>query len=254
MTMQGGLSISGLTLKSSQGVRLQEITFNAQPGELIGLIGANGAGKSSLLKVMAGLLAADTGTVFWNQQNLLEQSQGFQARERSYLPQHEQLPWPVASLNVIQLGFSQLGMSVNQQQQCLDKIITELELESLLYRPVTELSGGEQQRVLLARALVGQQSLLLVDEPCAGLDIAHQLRTLSYLKAQAQQRLVVMAIHDLALAARYCDRLVLLDAGQLLAQGTPAEVLTDNLLARAFGIKAKWFCGEQGVAMLPIRL
>jgi len=253
MTAPIALTISAVTLAGHQRARLSDVHFSTHGGGLIGLIGANGAGKSSLLKVLAGILEPDAGQVSWNGQSLLTCSRNAQAQVRSYLPQHEQLPWPVASQSVIELGFSQLGLPPETQQDYLRQVVDDLELGALLSRPVTTLSGGEQQRVLLARALVGQHPLLLVDEPCAGLDIAHQLRTLSYLKQQAEKRLILMAIHDLALAARFCDQLLLLDQGQVLAAGRPASVLSDTNLAQGFGIQAQWFCSETGVAMLPIR-
>ena len=119
-------------------------------------------------------------------------------------------------------------------------------------RALSTLSGGEQQRALLARALVGQPKLLLCDEPTSALDINHQLHTMQLLQQRSGQgQLVLCCLHDLPLAARFCDQLVLLNEGKLIDVGGPAKVLSDANLAQVFGIKALWFCEDSGVAWLP---
>lgn len=246
------LELQQLTLpapRQLQRQRLAGISARVTEPQLIAVIGPNGAGKSSLLSAIAGLLPSE-GEVRWHGQALATMAAAEQAKWRSYLPQQEHVAWPIRVNELIKLGCPPL-LAPAAVEPLLAKVVAQLQLTEFAKRCFTELSGGEQQRVLLARAIVGEQPLLLVDEPCASLDLKYQLTTLSYLQAQAQQRIVLVALHDLALAARFADRIWLLNNGQLVADGTPAEVLSPELVAKVFGVQIEWICGKQGVALLP---
>lgn len=246
------LELQDLTLRSHpqlQRPRLAGVSARVDSPQLIAVIGPNGAGKSSLLNAIAGLLPSE-GEVRWHGQSLPGMTAAEQARWRSYLPQHEHVAWPIRVIELIKLGLPSFITPAVVESR-LTKVLAQLHLTEFAERCFTELSGGEQQRVLLARAMIGELPLLLVDEPCASLDIKHQLTTLCSLHTQAQQRIVLVALHDLALAARFADRIWLLHEGQLVADGTPAEVLSPERVAAVFGVQIEWICGKQGVALLP---
>ena len=240
------ISVAGLTRP-----RLRQINLTLQGGQLVGVIGANGAGKSSLLKTLAGLLEPGSGNVEMNGQLLHRMSAREKAKVFAYLPQNEKPQWDISVTELIKIGLLQQHVSGQKKQQRIDTVLAACDLISLAQRPLSTLSGGEQQRALLARALVAQPQLLLCDEPTAALDISHQLQTMRLLKQRSQQQLVICCLHDLPLAARFCDQLILLHEGALIDVGTPATVLSDSNLAQVFGIKAQWFCETSGVAWLP---
>lgn len=231
-----------------QPARLTAISTRVDTPQLIAVIGPNGAGKSSLLSAIAGLLPCQ-GEVRWQGQSLTAMAVEQQAKWRSYLPQREHVAWPITVIELIKLGVSPRISPAAESG--ITEVLASLELTNYAQRCMTELSGGEQQRVLLARAIIGNQPLLLIDEPCASLDIKYQLKTLAYLQAQAQQRIVLVALHDLALAARFADRIWVIHEGQLVADGTPATVLSPALMMKVFGVQLEWICGKQGVALLP---
>jgi ABC-type cobalamin/Fe3+-siderophores transport system ATPase subunit len=215
-------------------------------GEFIGLIGPNGAGKSSLLRMLAGLIKPNSGQVELTTQHIptaIEKIPAqFRARFMAYLAQHEAPAWPLSVKNIVTLGRSPWNSSVNvsaEDEFEVLKALTMTEVDSLSERPVTELSGGELQRALLARVFAGNPTLIVADEPIAALDVYHQLHIMELLQAHAQQGgAVIAALHDLSLAARFCSRLMLMHHGQLIAEG---------------GISAHVDCREDGVVIIPIK-
>ena len=231
-------------------------------GELVGLIGPNGAGKSSLLRVLAGLQAPDAGqvrlTLSANAQPQLLQH--IPARERAqtlaYLPQQEVPAWPLQVEHLVGLGrapwHKPLGGKSARDQQAIEQALLMTELSDLRERIVTTLSGGELQRTLLARVFAGEPSIILADEPIAALDPYHQLQVMELLAQHSQQGGVVLAaLHDLSLAARFCSRLILLQQGRVVADGEPIKVLTSENLERVYGIRAYVDCREEGVVIIP---
>ncbi|MGM0525866.1 MAG: ABC transporter ATP-binding protein [Pseudomonadota bacterium] len=246
------LQITDVSLKGIARDRLHEINLTLTKPALVGVIGANGAGKSSLLKVIAGLEKVSQGDVFVAGKQLSDLNSKQRAAVLSYLPQNEQAQWDITVTELLAIGLLQHSLGKQHRRQRLQKWLNYCDLTGLAERRLSTLSGGERQRAFLARALISEPQLLLCDEPTAALDIQHQLQTLTLLKQQSRAgRLVVCSLHDLSLAARYCDRLILIDQGKLLATGSPASVLTDVNLARAFAVSAEWFCHSSGVAWIP---
>lgn len=211
--------------------RLHAMDLRVYPGEMIGIIGPNGAGKSTLLQVLAGLIPA-AGNLFWQDQPVTNLTDA--ARLRAYLPQQLQLQWDLRVEDAVNLGrapFNFTGLD------CVEAALEACDLISKRKKSVLQLSGGEQARVHLARALATQAPLLLADEPLASLDFLYQKQILTRLRAYANaERAVIISIHDLSMAARFCDRLVLLKDGHLLKVGAPEEVLTEALLSQAYGV------------------
>jgi iron complex transport system ATP-binding protein len=218
-----------------------------ESGDFVGLIGPNGAGKTTLLRALAGLVTPAAGTITLDERPLAAIARDDRARRIGYLPQDGTIHWALPVEEVVLMGrLPYLGAW--QRPSTADRAIAAramaaLDIADLAARPATRLSGGEKARVLLARALAGEPEILLADEPVAGLDPYHRLEVMEHLAGLAAApggaaRGVVVVLHDLALAARFCRRLVLLDRGRVAAQGTPAEVLTPERLASVYRIEA----------------
>lgn len=230
--------------------RLQPLSLTLSAGRLVALIGANGSGKSSLLLALACLLPC-RGTIRLAGINLLEQELSQLAQWRAMLPQRQANHLPLSCLEVLQLGLSMLSPQPAAAEQALHTLIERFELAPLLSRDFSQLSGGEQQRVLIAKTLLQvwpscnpDGRLLLLDEPLAGLDWHHQVGLLNLLKELVGQGLLVLiSIHDFNLAAWYADELLCLERGTLVAQG-PVTLLNTALIERLFKVQCD--CIEQG--------
>jgi iron complex transport system ATP-binding protein len=223
---------------------LDGVTLEGRKGELVAILGPNGAGKSTLLRTLTGLLKPARGSVTLHGRELDQWSRQALGRAIAYLPQQRSVHWPLSVRNIVALGRLPHGASLSaldgENGTAVDRALVALELSDLETRLVTELSGGELARVLVARALAQEAQLLLADEPTAGLDPAHQLALFSQLKALAAQgRTLFVALHDLSLAARFCDRVILLKNGRFLGVGPPEDVLTEDALAAAYGIAGR---------------
>jgi iron complex transport system ATP-binding protein len=215
-------------------------------GGVIGLIGPNGAGKSILVRAVAGLIPAE-GAILIDGKRVAALPLRERARHIAYLPQGQAVHWPLTVERLVALGrlphLAPFARPGSIDAQAIERALERTELLSLRHRAVDELSGGERARVLLARALAVEAPLLLADEPLAALDPAHQIEVMALLRAEAERGATVVAVlHDLTLAARWCDRLLLIDQGRLIADGKPAEVLTADRIASVFGVSA--FIGE----------
>lgn len=214
---------------------LRQISFSLQPGEIVGLIGPNGAGKSSLLKLLQGQLSPSTGQIQLLQQPLPRYSRRQLAQLIAVVSQQSELLQSKV-LDVVRLGLlphKHWYQADNQQdEQLLLGALHKVGMAQFADHAFATLSGGEQQRVLIARALVQQPKLLLLDEPTNHLDVHYQHQVLALLRQLGIT--VLTSIHDLNLAATYCDRIFLLHQGQLVASGTPEQVLQQALLSQVF--------------------
>jgi iron complex transport system ATP-binding protein len=219
------------------------LSFDLHPGELIGVIGPNGAGKSTLLRGMAGLLPPSAGSITLDGVALAAVPAEARARAIAYLPQDRTIHWPLTVERVVALGRRPYGGSQAappHRNSAIETAITDADVAHLRTRVVTTVSGGEMARVLLARALAQTPRVLLADEPTAGLDPAHQLALFERLTTLSRSGVaVVVALHDLSLAVRYCSRILLLRDGQTLGLGAPLDVVTPANLAVAYGIDAR---------------
>jgi iron complex transport system ATP-binding protein len=225
---------------------LREVSLSLRAGELIALAGPNGAGKSTLLRLLLGLHTPRAGTVTLGGRPIGELARREVARLAALLPQDVDgaTELPLSVREVVALGrLPHLGRFQPEgpgDDEAVVRALASTDTEALAERPMTELSGGERHRVHLARALAQGAAVLLLDEPTAGLDLAHQLQALDLLRATVDEgRGAIVALHDLSLAARRCDRIVLLADGAVQADAPPAEVLTPATLARVFGVHAE---------------
>jgi iron complex transport system ATP-binding protein len=236
---------------------LRGLDLAAAPGRLTAVIGRNGAGKTTLLRALAGLVAPHAGTVLIDGTPLGGWDRGPLARALAYLPQERRVHWALTARAVVGLGrlpYQPFGAGESAADRAaVDAALAAMDVGHLAQRPVPELSGGERARVLVARALAQEPRVLLADEPAAGLDPAHQLALFGHLAALAADgRTVVVALHDLSLAARFCHAVALVHEGRTLAAGTPQDVLTPEHLASAYGITARYRSIDGVPVVLPI--
>lgn len=216
---------------------LNDVSFDAASRDVIGLIGPNGTGKSTLLKAILGLVAS-TGEIE------LFGSRTLSARERArkvcYVPQDREIAWPLTVQNIVSLGRTPFLASTKlsvADEALVSEAMKQMDIEHLSRCNVLELSGGERARVLVARALAQNAPLLIADEPAAGLDPAHQIALMEMIVSRTNcQGLAIVTVHDMALAARWCSRLLVLHNGRLVADGPPTEVLVPEMFARVYGV------------------
>lgn len=236
------LSARGLGLQTQGNWRLRDIDLSLNEGEVLGVLGPNGAGKSSLFGALCGELTPSTGTVQLEGQPLGKWSGHERAQRMTVLPQTSTLEFDFIVRQVVGFGRLPHASGVQVDAQIIEEVLDHCALQHLAERPYTKLSGGERQRVQLARALTqlwpaAPGKTLLLDEPTAALDPQHQHATLQLIRKVASDGAsVALVLHDLNLAARYCDRLLLLTEGRIQALGSPAEVLQPQLLQDVFGL------------------
>jgi iron complex transport system ATP-binding protein len=239
------LEANNLKVQLQRRQVLNGVDLSAASGELTAVLGANGAGKTTLLRVLAGLIPAAAGEVWLDGRALGTWARNDLARSLAYLPQQRTVHWALSARNVVALGrlpHQAMGQrETTTDHAAIERAIAAMDIAPLAGRPVLAMSGGEQARVLLARALAQEPHVLVADEPAAGLDPAHQLALFHHFAAfAASGRTVLLALHDLSLAARFCHKIVLLNGGRALAAGPPATVLTRPHLATAYGIRAEY--------------
>jgi iron complex transport system ATP-binding protein len=236
---------------------LRGLDLRAEPGQLTAVIGRNGAGKTTLLRVLARLVAPDAGAVLLDGTSLGGWERGRLAQAVAYLPQERLVHWALTARAVVALGrlpYQPLGArETDADRAAIDAALAAMDAADLAGRPVPELSGGERARVLIARALAQEPRVLLADEPAAGLDPAHQLTLFRHLADLATTgRTVVVAVHDLSLAARFCHSIALVHEGHVLAAGRPQDVLSPQHLAAAYGISAHVHAIDGVPVVLPV--
>jgi len=242
MTLQPILEIKNLTVKYGERTALKDISLDIHPGEILALIGPNGAGKTTLVRSLSGVLQPRSGSARIKGQDIYQISPGQRAKALAVVPQARNLPEAFSVWQTVLIGrtpyLGWLGRPTSKDIERTYWALSRTNTVDFAERRIGELSGGEQQRVLLARALAQETPVLLLDEPTAHLDLRHQSLILNLVRelAQDQQLAVLMVLHDLNLAALYSDRVALLVEGSLCALGTPAEVITPSRLMEAYEV------------------
>ncbi len=234
-------------LSAAQGGKLvlRDASFEVGPGEVVAVLGPNGAGKTTALRAALGLIKTASGDALLDETPLNRLSPSERAARVGYLPQERRLAWGLPAIAVAALGAPLVPPLVARERAL--QALELFEVGGLADRSVFELSGGERARVLLARLFATQASLLVADEPVAGLDPDAQLLCLDRLRDHARSGgSVLLTLHDLGLAARYADRVVVLHEGQVVADGPPGRALTQKLLREVFGLKAMWVVAADG--------
>jgi iron complex transport system ATP-binding protein len=233
------------------------VSFSARQGEFVGLLGPNGAGKSTLIRLVAGLLTPQAGTVRTGGLDPAAARRRQVARVCALVPQEPRLDWPFTVRQAVMMGRAAhqglLAIPGRYDLGAVEGAIAACDLGHLADRQVDALSGGERRRVFFARALAQEPRVLLLDEPTAFLDLAHQVAALEMARVAAHAGLCVVAVlHDLNQAAASCDRLVVLGAGRVIAEGPPAEVLTAERVEAVWGVPV--WRGVHGQSGAPVVL
>ena len=222
------------------------VSLALEPGDFIGLIGPNGAGKTTLMRAALGILEHK------GLSSLAVMSQSDRAKQAAWLPQDREIAWGLSVRDLVCLGRLPFG-PIQKNDRHVEEAIIKMELASFSDRIATQLSGGEQARVLIARAVAQDTSILMADEPTASLDPANQISTLKTFSGLAQAgRGIIASIHDLGLAARHCTKLALLDRGKLVAFGSADAVLTPDNLRTVFSIEAHYEKTKEGIIFQPL--
>jgi iron complex transport system ATP-binding protein len=237
------LTAQGLGVNLSGRAVLKDVSLSLSSGHLVALVGPNGAGKTTLLRALAGLLPSDAavhvGGVALSSLSLRER-----ARRFAYLPQGHIVHWPLPARDIVALGRYPHGATdparlTPRDTEAVLRAMQAADVVEFSERRVTELSGGERSRVALARVLAVEAPVILADEPTSSLDPRHQIDVMKTLRAAADQgTLVIVVTHDLGLAARFADRVLVLSDGRLVSQGAPAEALSEEIMGEVFRISA----------------
>jgi iron complex transport system ATP-binding protein len=256
MKIDSRLRVADLTVERGGRRILESVAVQFASGSVTAVLGPNGGGKSTLLGCMAGLLSPSHGSVELDGMLLPSLATDERARRIAFLPQIPEISWPVDVETLVALGripFRHRASDV-ENAAAVRRAMQATRTTQWSQRTVTTLSGGERARVLLARVLAGESDWILTDEPFAGLDPAHQFEAADLLQSLATQgHGVVLTIHDLALAARIADRVVILHRGRIVADGTPEAALTPSTLREVYGIDAQWVAGrERGAPLIAI--
>ncbi|NQZ33248.1 MAG: ABC transporter ATP-binding protein [Oceanospirillaceae bacterium] len=253
------LSVKQLTVNYGTNTVLNQLCFNdLKPGQFTALLGPNAAGKSTLFKAIAGLLKIKNGEIHLNGSDVQRFSRTMRAKQIAYLPQSFYTSLALSVFESVLLALKQDSswrVSAKDTQQ-VAQILTQLNITHLADKDVSELSGGQKQLVALARILVISPKVILLDEPTSALDLHHQLAMLSLIKELTQKRgiITIAALHDVNLAAKFCDHLILLDKGNIQAQGTPAHVLAMDLLGETYKVATSLEYSKRGEMYVDAQL
>ena len=254
--MSGILRAHRVTVRHGGAEALSRASFAVGEGELVGLVGPNGAGKTTLLRVLANLLFPVSGEVRLDGRPVSAWPRRVFARHVGYLAQSAVAHWPLTVERIVTLGRlphqDPLRRMSKDDALAVEAALVQVDAAHLRDRVVTTLSGGERARVMLARVLAGEPRILLADEPGAGLDPAHQLQVMDHMRRLARLgRGVVVVSHDLTLAARFCDRLVMLRDGRIVASGPVSEVLTRGHVEDVFRVRCIDGTHEEEPLLVP---
>lgn len=237
------LTFQNLSFSYTSTPFINNINLHIKSGEYVGIIGPNGSGKSTLIKLMAGLLIAKQGTVLIDNEDIIQMGRRDIARRLAYVPQNI-FPLPGFSVrSVVAMGRYPyekgiLGLD-SKGSIVIDKALAQTGLQELQNRDFNSMSGGEQQRAIIASALAQEADLLLLDEPTSALDIRHQQEIYKLLRVLSEEegRTVVVVTHDINLAAQFCSRIIMMDRGRIAASGTPNSVLQFKRIEQVYGVQ-----------------
>ncbi len=236
---------------------LQGIDIEVNAGEMVGLIGPNGAGKSTLLRLLTSVEQASSGEIFYDNININQISAEQRARYIGYLAQAAQAYWPFSVEKTVGLGrIPHQKWWKHNSREDHEKIHQAMQTtETLAYRNriVSTLSGGEHTLVMLARIFATDPQIIFADEPVAALDPYHQLHVMEILRNHSQNdRAAVVVLHDLSLASRFCDRLYIINHGELYVSGAPEKIMTADNIAEVYGVKTRIIQDAEGVSVMPV--
>ena len=236
---------------------LENISLELDRSEILGIVGPNGTGKSTLIRCIDQILKPQQGTILLDENDITTMNRMEIARKMGYVPQSTTRVFPASVVDTVLMGRRpHLGWKSSEED--MDKVLEILELLGIVefaMKDFNEISGGQQQKVLIARALAQEADVLLLDEPTSNLDIRHQLEVMEILKDIVRKNGIsaVMAIHDLNLASRYTDRILMMNGGRIFAAGDPASVLTVENIKRAYGVEVLVKSDGERPYIIPLR-
>ena len=237
---------------------LKDISLSTREQDFIGLIGPNGSGKSTLLKIMGAILKPDSGSVQFKESSLSKINKKLFAQSVSWIPQDHPMVFPFKVSEIVLMGrhpyLSPLSFESEEDFEISQRAMETTMTSQFADRYFNEISGGEKQRVMIASALAQDPEMMLLDEPTAALDLKYQIQILSILKnLNARHKMtLVMAMHDLNLASSFCNRLILLDEGQIVRDGTPEQVLKKDILEQVYGIEVDLGSHDGSIRVHPV--
>ncbi len=252
------IRIRGLEFSYNSIPALKDVTIDIHESEIVAIVGPNGSGKSTLLKCIDRILKPQKGGILINGKDVKDFSQIEIARTVGYVPQSVKQFFPATVFEVVLMGRRPyLGWRCSKRDiEKVFEVLKILNIENIAMRDFNELSGGQQQKVLIARALVQEPEILLLDEPTANLDIKHQLEVMEIVKRIVRMNGItaIIAIHDLNLASKYADRIVMMKDGKVFAIGTPEEVLTSANIESVYDVKVKIIRFNGKLYVIPLTL
>ncbi len=242
---KGSIKISGLSYGVNGKTIVDDVGFEVKRNEFLGIVGPNGAGKSTLLRLIARIIDPTAGRIMLDGEDI----SGYEAkklyRKISFLPQTSYFDFPLSVLEVVLTGrYPHLGILERESKEDIERAercLSLVDMEGFSKRKVTTLSGGECQRVSIARVLAQETGFIFLDEPCSHLDIHHRFALMKLLRSLSRkEKGVVAVLHDLDLAGRFCDKVLVLENGRAFAHGEPSRVLSEKLLSSVFKVRGSW--------------
>lgn len=246
------IKTSGLSYGVNGKTIVDDVAFDIKRNEFLGIVGPNGAGKSTLLRLLARIINPTAGSILVDGESI----SGYEAKELykkiSFLPQTSYFDFPLSVLEVVLTGrYPYLGIFESESEEDIrraEDCLSLVDLEGFSRRKVTTLSGGEQQRVSIARVLAQETDFIFLDEPSSHLDIHHKFTLMELLRSLAQEgKGVVAVLHDLDLASKFCERILVLENGRVAALGEPPRVLSEKLLSSVFKVRGSWDPGSENL-------
>lgn len=238
-----GLKVNNLNFSYAEKDILKDISLEVKPGEILGLLGPNGVGKTTLLKCINKILAPTSGEIFINSKRIDHLSEKNLAHHLSYVPQSTHSNFPVTVVDMIMIGrLPFMNFKVGKKDKdVVFGLLDEMGLSDMAFDPINRLSGGERQRVFIARAIAQEPRVILLDEPTSNLDMKHQVEILKLLKRTVTENQIsaVMTVHDLTLAGMFCDKVVMLKDQSIYARGYCHEVITEANIEAVYGVKTE---------------
>ncbi len=237
---------------------IREISLNFQAGEFTGVIGPNGSGKSTLLKLIGGILPSSPETVFFKNRELSHYRKKELAVSIAWIPQEKQMAFSFKVIDIVLMGrhpyLSPLSFEGENDYRIAEDAMKQTQVLEFAHRSFNEISGGEKQRVMIASAISQKPEVMLLDEPTSALDIKYQIEILNILRQlnERENKSLILAMHDLHLASKFCKRLVLLKEGRVFCEGPPSEVLKKEILEEVYEVKVKIFQDDEDGSLLVV--
>ena len=235
---------------------LHSVSMDIQPGEFVGVIGPNGSGKSTLLKLLGGVLTTGPGKLFFREKDYKDYHRKQMAQSITWIPQDHSMAFPFKVSEIVLMGrhpyLSAFTFEGDEDIEIARNAMERTQILQFAQRGFNEISGGEKQRVVIAGAITQEPEVMILDEPTSALDIKYQIQILNILQQlnKDEQMTVVLAMHDLHLASKFCDRLVLLDQGKIFQDGRPEDVLKKENIEEVYGVKVHLIKDHDGDIMI----